>query len=458
MTHRIARPYRLYGEGGIALSKSHRSLSLSIQLFIGVLYSLLIAFVVFCICFWIGQTILDKTVYRQAFIGKMTDQNFHSLENYIASQKVSSTNLKPLDIWCKKGDIVYLTVYNDEKLIYEYPSSSEISNDNEEENNDLSIENIDNEYSITFSDGIKSRAFLYYYTSDAYYYCCIVLSIMIAFIIFSFFFISFVHKKVRYIKQLKTELDILAGGDLQYKVTIKGNDELSELANGIDQMRKSILAHQDAENKVRIANSDLVTAMSHDLRTPLTSLLAYLELMERSKYEDASQLQHFISRSLEKALQIKDMADKLFEYFLVYSSEWEQPDMESLDADSVFQQFWGEYTFSFESKGFQVVNDFMELRAHITVNIDLLRRAFDNLYSNIIKYANLEMPIEISYYPDDNKLYFIMKNSISKDSAQQESTNIGLNTCQRIIQYHNGSFQYQKENDSFKVIITLPLV
>ena len=73
--------------------------------------------------------------------------------------------------------------------------------------------------------------------------------------------------------------------------------------------------------------------MSHDLRTPMTSLLVYLELLDCGKYENETQLKHVISRCLEKTLHIKGMADKLFEYFLVYSSEWEPPDSEFVDAD-----------------------------------------------------------------------------------------------------------------------------
>ena len=61
-------------------------------------------------------------------------------------------------------------------------------------------------------------------------------------------------------------------------------DELSELARGIDQMRRSIIKHQEVEQQIRKANAELITSMSHDLRTPLTSLLAFLEIIERKKY------------------------------------------------------------------------------------------------------------------------------------------------------------------------------
>ena len=104
---------------------------------------------------------------------------------------------------------------------------------------------------------------------------------------------------------------------------------------------------------MRLANSELVTAMSHDLRTPLTSLLAYLELMERGKYENQEQLAYFIRRSLEKTMQIKSMADKLFEYFFVYSSEWAPQTWSGETPTSCFSTCWGSTPFLWKVTGFR---------------------------------------------------------------------------------------------------------
>ena len=252
-------------------------------------------------------------------------------------------------------------------------------------------------------------------------------------------------------------MDILAGGDLSYRVTVAGEDELSELASGIDQMRLSILEHQRSEDAMRSANSQLVTAMSHDLRTPLTSLLGYLELMERGKYEDDGQLRHFISRSREKALRIKEMADKLVEYFLVYSSEWEKPGLETVAADEVLRHFWSEYAFSLESAGFTVRTDFGAPDGTMQVNIDLLRRAFDNLYSNLLKYADPAQPIEIGYRQEEGRIALTVVNHVSPRRDAKESTNIGLGTCRRILEYHGGSFSAKEANGVFRAALSLPL-
>lgn len=429
------------------------SRSLSAQLLGGVLLSLLAAAAVFFLCFALGTKVLDRTVYSEAFMDNMVDRQFQSLQSYVTRERVTAKNLHRLNLWCSQGDQVALTIYRDGAVLYD----SSVSEDPVPEDYDPAWESPDREYALTLGDGTETRAFLYYYAEDILYYWAAILSGLIAFGAFSLCFIAFVHRKLRDIKRLKRELDVLAGGDLQYPVTVKGEDELGELAADVDQMRRSILAHQEAEDQMRSANSQLVTAMSHDLRTPLTSLLGYLELLDRRKYQSEEQLQHFIRQSLGKTLQIKDMADKLFEYFLVYSSEWESPDMEMADADELFQQFWGEYAFSLENEGFTVDRDFGELRGTVQVNMDLLRRAFDNLYSNLRKYADRERPIRLSCRREGTAVRLELSNAVSPRRDKKESTNIGLNTCRRILQYHGGAFQAEEAEGRFRVTVTLPL-
>lgn len=429
--------------------------SLSAQLLGGVLLSLLAAASVFFLCFALSTQVLDRTVYSEAFMDKMVDQQFQSLQSYVTREQVTAKNLHRLNLWCSQGDQVALTIYQNDAVLYD----SSVSGEEEPalEEFDPTWESPDREYALVLGDGTETRAFLYYYAEDILYYWAAILSGLISFAVFSLCFIAFVHRKLRDIKRLKRELDILAGGDLKYPVTVKGGDELGELAAGVDQMRRSILAHQEAEDQMRSANSQLVTAMSHDLRTPLTSLLGYLELLDRGKYQNEAQLQHFIRQSLGKTLQIKDMADKLFEYFLVYSSEWEQPDMETADADGLFQQFWGEYAFSLENEGFSVDCDFGELKGAVQVNLDLICRAFDNLYSNLRKYADRTRPLRLTCRREGDTARLELSNAVSPQRNKKESTNIGLDTCRRILQYHGGIFHAEEMDGQFRVTVALPL-
>ncbi len=93
------------------------------------------------------------------------------------------------------------------------------------------------------------------------------------------------------------------------------------MAFGIDQMRCSILAHQNADQQIRSANSQLVTAMSHDLRTPLTTLQIYTDILRLQKYEP-EQLADYLNKIDAKAAQIKQLADNIFAYSLATNRQY----------------------------------------------------------------------------------------------------------------------------------------
>ena len=423
----------------------------------GVLLSLAAAVLAFGVFYSLGNTLLDRTIYGERFLTNMTIRQFPRLQEYVAQERIGREDLHRLNVWCSRGNRVYLTILGDGgAVLYESPRAETMRLEPDEA--DKIADALMREYALSLDGGVTVRSRFFYYASGAWYYWLVVLSSLTAFLVFSTCFISFVSRKLRYISQLRTELDILAGGDLSYPVTVKGRDELSELASGIDQMRRSILSHQEAEEQLRSANSQLVTAMSHDLRTPLTSLLGYLELMERGKYEDEEQLRHFISRCLEKTLHIKEMADKLFEYILVYTSEWEQPDTELVEAGETISHFWNEYAFSLESEGFCVQAEFGRIDGRIRVNMELLRRAFDNLYSNLLKYADPAQPIEIAGARENDRAVLTLKNRVSGQRGARESSNIGLNTCRRILQYHHGDFSCSESGGLLSVRLSLPLV
>lgn len=435
---------------------AERQVRLKVKLLAGIVVSTLVAAAVFFFSMLLGNGILDRTVYGLKFMDSMGDKYFSDLQVFVQTEDVSVSNLRPLDVWCSRGDRVYLSIYDGEGIVYESVLKSWLKLN--PAIYDPFLENEENRHDLVLNDGTVLSAFLYYYSGDAYYYWTIVISGFFSFVAFYACFIFFVHRKLKYIERLKRDLDILAGGDLDYKVKVKGNDELGELANGIEQLRRAVVSHQIAEDKIRAENTELVTALSHDLRTPLTSLLVYLELLDGHKYENIGQAEHFIRRSLEKTYLIKSMADKLFGYLLVYSSGWELPELETTDADAVFEQYWREASFSLESKGFTVQSLFSPLSCRIMVDMPLLTRAFDNIGSNIEKYADSSSPVGISCSREGNMVCLRVKNRIADLPNGSGGTGIGLNTCRRIAGFHNGVFSTSSENGFFCASLCLPVV
>lgn len=420
MIRKTATPSAPYGERGIALNRKV-SENLRLQLFCAVLISLFIGIAIFGVSFLLGNALLDKTVYGHSFADKMADQKFAKLQEYVENEAISLNNLQRLNVWCSRDEKVYLTIYQNEALIYESYTSDKGSANLYKQEFDPNLEDPSNEHILTLHGDVEVRAFLYYYFGDAFYFWITVISGLLAFAAFSLCFVVLINRKVSYITRLKEELDILSGGQLEYPVTITGKDELGELASGIDQMRRSIIKHQETENQMRSANSELITAMSHDLRTPLTSLLAYLEILERKKYSDEEQMQSLIHKSVGQTLRIKAMADKLFEYFLAYATEWESADMEMVDADELFQQILSDYAYFLESKGMSAETEFSPVQGKIRINMELLQRALDNLYSNLLKYAEMKETIWISCTRKNQEVLISVTNGIRENRIRMKA-------------------------------------
>ncbi|MFV0396351.1 MAG: histidine kinase dimerization/phospho-acceptor domain-containing protein, partial [Coprobacillaceae bacterium] len=111
--------------------------------------------------------------------------------------------------------------------------------------------------------------------SSYYFYFSIILSILI----FLLPTLIFVRKKMKHINQIHKEVSAMEEGNLDTALSIKGDDEIASLSKQIDSLRIALAENIEKEEESRHANYDLISAMSHDLRTPLTTLNGYLEII-----------------------------------------------------------------------------------------------------------------------------------------------------------------------------------
>ncbi|EET87343.1 histidine kinase [Clostridium carboxidivorans P7] len=266
-----------------------------------------------------------------------------------------------------------------------------------------------------------------------------------------------IKRKTVYIGTLENEIKILEGGNLNHEITIKGNDELSSLAQGINEMRKSFIERLESEDKAHLANSELITAMSHDLRTPLTALVGYLDIIEYKKYKTDENLKQYIHSSREKAYQIKYLSDKLFEYFIVFNTNDDDLELETFDGNELLEQLLGEQSFILEDNEFDFEIDSCNTPFFIEVSLISIRRVFDNIFSNIIKYADKSKSIKVKYYIQKKLLFIYIENEINNNLKTVNSTGIGLRTCKKIIEGHNGKIETGKQKNTFFIQIELPI-
>lgn len=400
---------------------------------------------------------IDRTQSTQEAYARQKVRTEEALQQYIKDKNIALYDLSPLDEWVEREAYVTMVIYRSGRVIYSsYPFDVEnviIPEEDAAETEVMPVSD-DSAYTFTFADGTASVLLVPFY-EYRYYQWADRISVICGFLLFITVFLHLIQKKTSYIEFLKKELQILEGGQMEYAVSVKGSDELGELAEGINRMRMSILEREQKEAEARQANQELVTAMSHDLRSPLTSLLGYLELLDEEETEDAAQQKHFIAASRKKAMQIKEMSDRLFEYFLVYGRE-EKPDMEPVDGSALFQQTVGESAFALEGRGFTVNIQMEEMDGIYYVSVDLFRRVVDNLFSNLTKYAAREYPVTIACVQTKGGARLTIHNQKRMDGALVESSGIGLKTCGKIMKEHEGSFDTIEDEDGFTATLFLP--
>ena len=147
-------------------------------------------------------------------------------------------------------------------------------------------------------------------------------------------------------------------------------------------MRETIVERTRNEQTALQANSDLITAMSHDIRNPLTSLIGYLDLLEMQQAQLPEDLRRYVLASRDKAYQLKDLTGEMFRYFLVFSRGDQETHPEPYDAQILCAQLLGECAEELRSRGLTSISCCSAHPAPLRPMRRCSSRVTDNLLSN----------------------------------------------------------------------------
>lgn len=429
-------------------------MKLEIKLILSLILSFAISVGIFFLLVTIGGNMLDNYFNKNSFISKQKDKSISDFRSYVLDNNLKINDYDKITQWVRKEKYISLYIYKDKQLIYNFDIENSTSDYEKHEENPF-LPNV-SLYDIKFAD-TDAKMHMECFFEYKYYYIATFFCMAISFFCFIAIMMFLIKRKTTYIGMLENEIKILEGGNLTHEITIKGNDELSSLARDINEMRKSFIERLESEDKARLANSELITAMSHDLRTPLTALVGYLDIIEYKKYKTDENLKQYIHSSREKAYQIKYLSDKLFEYFIVFNTNDDDLEVETFDGNELLEQLLGEQTFILEDNGFDYQTDFCNTPFLIKVNLISIRRVFDNIFSNIIKYADQSKPVKVKYYIENQLLFIYVENQINNNLKTVSSTEIGLKTCEKIIERHKGKIVIKKTEDIFSIQISLAI-
>ena len=445
--------------------------SLYLELTLSALFSVLLGFLLYFVLNNISMKIAYSDWASSTYSPARLTEDVADFKSYVEENDVKSTDYDKLWDWSVENNLVYFFIAMDNYIVFDstvyineddYESSEELS--------DLINENLEYVYAdsyytsnykrfnVTFSDG---EGILFIFTDYQYelYTRLLLLAVILAFLFALLILTLLIRKKIRYINEIMGGIHILEGGNLGFNIPVKGNDELSQLADNLNSMRVALSQQMENEKKALTANASLVTALSHDLRTPLTTQMGYLEILKEHHYKDSAEMDKYINTALSTCHQIKEMSDRLFEYFLAFDPNPKRSadTLEEYDGMELFMQLISEHMLVLENQGFRFEMDLPEESFLIHVNMDDVLRICDNVFSNIDKYADESEPVNISISLSEASCLISFTNKIRKEPRKNESSKIGLISISSLMKRQGGSSITKTSSDYFTITLKLPV-
>jgi len=448
-------------------------LSLNAKLMMVQLGALCLALAVFLLGMMVGRWILNTYYLSEEACFQRELDYVRSLNSYVQTKGLASGDTEALEQWARDRKYVYLALYAGETPILETDGyeTSGVSSDasqiaaytsnllpveNHEEITQLSPDE-DGYYRLQFADGIF-RVSIVEFSETPYYDLVVILALAFACMTLLSVTVAYNRSVTRAIIRLSKEVQWVEQGSRDSQIRSMRDDEIGDLARAVERMRRAIIQRMQSEQDAWSANSGLITAISHDIRTPLTALMGYLDLLEGKQYQNEEQMARYLHASRDKARQLKELTDELFRYFLVFATPQVKMQKERYDAIILMEQMLGEKIVRLMEAGFTVQSIPLEKPCTVEVDVQHFHRVLDNLFSNIEKHADREKRVTVMARVEDGQMMIDLVNGVPDRPNRVESTKIGLQTCRKIVQDMGGVFETQMEDGKFLAEIALPCV
>lgn len=280
----------------------------------------------------------------------------------------------------------------------------------------------------------------------------------------------YLFRQAGYINQIVANTREIKSGHTPQDLPVRGRSALALLAQNINTMKKGMKQSEREQAKSERLKTELITNVSHDLRTPLTSIITYTELLKDADEQERADYIEIIDR---KARRLKILIDDLFEASKMSSGNIELT-LETVDVLQLLQQALAEYGEALEQSSLQLRISVPEEPLYIKADGQKIWRVFDNLIQNILKYSLEHTRVYLSVKEKKETVEIIIKNVAKYElgdnvdellerfkrgdqSRNTEGSGLGLAIAKSIVDLHEGYLDIDVDGDLFKVIIQLPM-
>ena len=394
-----------------------------------------------------GRTLLERYLTSEDFVQRQDQRYLDDLRSYIQAESVTAWDADKLTQWVYRQNVVSIQVVRDGMVTYDsfYPEADFTAYPSAGQYYEWG-----NYHDVAFADG-PATVWLYGYYYYQYDVRLLVISLAGAFLVFLGIVMAGIQGTITYIRQLSHEIGVLEGGTLDVPITIRGRDELTDLARGLDAMRDSFRRQGERERELTQANQRMVTEMSHDLRTPLTAILLYVELLRRNGGE-AEKREEYLDRLEGKVEQMRTLADHLFRHALS-SGETAAEETEAVTLEAGLGDALSELAACLTARGFRVEADLRWSGRPVAVDCAGAARVVDNLTSNLLKYADPGTPVRLTPLEREGFAGVRVTNGLRPSGGGAESSGVGLASAERLMERMGGRLEQRTAGAEFQVTL-----
>ncbi|MEE6711607.1 HAMP domain-containing sensor histidine kinase [Pediococcus acidilactici] len=277
------------------------------------------------------------------------------------------------------------------------------------------------------------------------------------------------------LRHIIAELHYIANGHFDHRIPFELSGDHQRVVDSVNSLVDSVISSMEEERALKQSKDDLITNVSHDLRTPLTSIIGYLRLIEDHQYQSTEDILKYTHTAYLKSVQMKSLVEDLFEYTKVSQSN-PKLNYNKIHVDSMLQQLAASFELEAKQKGFVITSTCVPEDLEMMGDAEKIGRVFNNLITNALKYGTGGKNIYLNAHQINDTVIFEVANDGQKVPAQAlgklfdrfyrvegsrskatGGTGLGLAIAQSIVEMHNGTIEAHSNDKRTSFIIQLPL-
>ncbi|HQO95770.1 MAG TPA: HAMP domain-containing sensor histidine kinase, partial [Sedimentibacter sp.] len=279
-----------------------------------------------------------------------------------------------------------------------------------------------------------------------------------------------IYNKVTHFHKIQEGLQVAKSGDYDFKIRLEGKGEFRQLSEDINDLTSGLKTAVENEVRSERLKTELITNVSHDIKTPLTSIISYVDLLKREGL-NSENAQKYLEVLERKSNRLKNLTEDLFEAAKATSGSIE-PKFERVHINSLIEQLLGEMDEKISESNLIFKVSATNEKIYAMADGRLLSRVMENLLSNIFKYTLKGSRVYIEISEDEDNVTISFKNISSTElnipvnelmerfkrgdeSRSSEGSGLGLAIAKSLMEVQEGSLELSIDGDLFKAEIRL---